>query len=145
MPKTPAERKAKYRASAKGIANTLAYRETNKKRAKELYELNKVEILEKVAIYRDNNREKLNARQRDYNKTPAGLRAITINGWIQNGIIDPDLSAVYDYYINQTNCMICDKVYLKTSDRNLDHDHTINGGDNIRYICCMRCNVHVVR
>ena len=61
--------------------------------------------------------------------------------WIDIGIIDEDLSGVYNYFILETNCMICNKEYNKSFKRCLDHDHDTG---EIRYICCTSCNLHVV-
>jgi hypothetical protein len=154
--------KANYKASPKGIATALAYREVHREKQKAWREANKEKIsnynknyldsdekIEKHKIsakkYYDINKEKLNEQSRIYQQTPEGIKKQRINKWVRQGIIDPDLSLVYDYLITQMNCMICDKVYLNSQDRQLDHDHTINDGDNIRYICCGLCNRFVVR
>ena len=57
-------------------------------------------------------------------------------------MIDEDLSAVYDYLIKETNCMICFKEYKDSQDRCLDHDHETG---EIRYICCQNCNGHFLK
>jgi len=56
--------------------------------------------------------------------------------------IDEDLSAVYDFLIEQTHCMICYKEFKDSLDRHLDQDHQTG---EIRYICCRYCNVHLLR
>ena len=60
--------------------------------------------------------------------------------WKKQGIIDGDYDALYDYVLNEKNCMICKKEYKNSRDRQLDHDHSITDDDNIRYICCQYCN-----
>ena len=60
-----------------------------------------------------------------------------INNWKQLGIVDGDLKAVYDTYIKEKNCWICDKEFLSNRHRHLDHDHFTG---EIRYICCPKCN-----
>tara|TARA_R110002012_G_scaffold265573_1_gene448958 strand:+ start:48 stop:410 length:363 start_codon:yes stop_codon:yes gene_type:complete len=62
---------------------------------------------------------------------------MTISRWKFRGVIDTDFDLLYDYYIKQTNCMICDIKFKDTRDRHLDHDH-ITG--EVRYICCQKCN-----
>ena len=64
--------------------------------------------------------------------------------WKFIGIIDTDLSTVYDYFITQTHCWICDMKYNKSYFRCLDHDHDEKVYNNIRYICCNDCNLRVV-
>ena len=67
--------------------------------------------------------------------------------WKFNGIIEDDWDGLYEYFITQTNCWICDKVYNndKHYDRRcLDHDHDLLDEPNIRYICCGYCNIHIV-
>ena len=44
--------------------------------------------------------------KKKYTSSPKGIRTSVINNWKQQGIIDEDLSAVYDYYIEETNCMM---------------------------------------
>ena len=70
--------------------------------------------------------------------------------WKSRGVIveNNNWRGLYDYFITQTNCWICDKVYNKdnTMDRRcLDHDHDLFDEPNIRYICCHYCNLHIVK
>lgn len=92
--------------------------------------------------YYENNKEKENEKCKKYNQTPKGIKSRIISHWKERGIIDEDLDAVYDYYVKQTNCMICLKKYKDNFDRCLDHDHTTG---EIRYICCRNCNSHFLR
>ena len=69
-------------------------------------------------------------------------KSMRISDWKRNGIIDEDLSAVYDYYKKETKCMICFKEYKNSKDRHLDHDHDTG---EIRYICCNNCNINFLR
>ena len=72
---------------------------------------------------------------------------VIIAGWRFRGIIDPDLKSVYDYFITQTNCWICDKEYnkdIQMDRRCLDHDHDLTDEPNIRYICCGYCNFNII-
>ena len=97
---------------------------------------------EKEAIrnkkWRDNNNEYF----KEYNQTSKGKKSMMINSWKQSGIIDEDLYAVYDYYVKETNCWICQNKFKDSRDRHLDHDH-LSG--EIRYICCRNCNTGLLR
>ena len=44
---------------------------------------------------------------------------------------------VYYEYIHATNCELCDKTFIKSIDRQLDHNHETG---YIRNILCNRCN-----
>tara|TARA_R110002074_G_scaffold166567_1_gene327254 strand:- start:131 stop:514 length:384 start_codon:yes stop_codon:yes gene_type:complete len=90
---------------------------------------------------KETNREARKAARDKYAKSPKGIKNNKVTGWRTAGIIDEDLNAVYDYYILETNCMICNKEYKNSKDRCLDHHHQEG---YIRYICCNFCNVHVV-
>ena len=90
---------------------------------------------------KETKRESRKACRLKYAKTPKGIKSARLNSWRIAGVIDGDISAVYDYYKLETNCMICNKEYKNTKDRCLDHNHETG---EIRYICCNYCNVHVV-
>ena len=72
---------------------------------------NKEKLKEAKRLYNFNNKEKINEKQRNYIKTPEGKKANRITQWKSVGVIAEDLGAVYDYYILETNCMICNKKY----------------------------------
>ena len=99
-------------------------------------------ILEKDRLYYIKNKEAISEKDRLYNKTPNGLKQRKINGWKRLGIIDGDFSSLYDYFILQTNCNICLKLFKNSPDRHLDHDHDITDDSNVRYILCRTCNCH---
>jgi len=129
----------------------------NRKEADIRYrEKNRLKIREQADKYYKNNKEKINNRRKDYVKiynqkvkdNPNVIKSKLITKWTKRGIIDPDLSLVYDYSLTQTHCWICDKEYnnINHMDRRcLDHDHTLIDEPNIRYICCVGCNIHVIR
>ena len=64
----------------------------------------------------------------------------TIKAWKRIGIKfynKEDEDYIYDYYINTTHCENCNKVFLNTIDRQLDHCHLLN---EIRGVICRTCN-----
>ena len=88
--------------------------------------------------YKNPNKAK---HQKKYGESPTGKKFYTLKNWKKRGINDDDIDSVYDYYLLQTNCMICNKEFKNSRDRHLDHDHDTG---EIRYICCNFCNSHVV-
>tara|TARA_R110000851_G_scaffold332462_1_gene508761 strand:+ start:12 stop:398 length:387 start_codon:yes stop_codon:yes gene_type:complete len=110
---------------------------------KKYFENNKEKIAERQKKYYENNLEKI----KEYNQSPKRIKDKRISNWRRSGIIDPDLKSVYDYFITQTNCWICDKEYNKVNKmdlRCLDHDHDLTDEPNIRYICCNYCNLNII-
>lgn len=87
-------------------------------------------------------KEQMKLYHKEWRQTPKGIKLNMINNWKQKGIIDDDLDAVYDYYIKETNCWICDNKFKNSKDRQLDHDHKTG---EIRYICCRDCNSNLLR
>jgi hypothetical protein len=62
--------------------------------------------------------------------------------WETRGMIfvdDEYFEYVYNEYIHTTNCDLCNKEFLKSLDRQLDHEHETG---EIRNIVCNRCNQH---
>ena len=65
-----------------------------------------------------------------------------ISRWISKGIVDSDWDSVYEEYIKQTHCWICNREYdFKKIRRCLDHNHETG---EIRYIVCNPCNIHII-
>tara|TARA_R110000824_G_C14657270_1_gene617391 strand:- start:19 stop:459 length:441 start_codon:yes stop_codon:yes gene_type:complete len=135
----------------------LYFKEYNQKNKEKIslkqsnyYQKNKEKILIRTRNFYEKNKEKINKRRKEYSQhyskiycqTEKGIKNSRINKWKQRGIIDEDLSAVYDYYIKQPQCMICLKEYKDSYDRCLDHDHQTG---EIRYICCRYCNTNFLR
>ena len=61
--------------------------------------------------------------------------------WKRNGMIfvdDAHFEYVYDEYIHATHSDLCNKVFLKTQDRQLDHCYDTCEPRNV--VCC-RCNL----
>jgi len=89
--------------------------------------------------YYENNKEKI----KEYQKTsPKHYKTNTIKNWKSHGIIDTDYDALFEVYIKQTHCWVCDKEYVKRNDKHLDHDHDTG---EVRYICCGRCNTYLLK
>ena len=115
---------------------------------KKWYDNNKEKIAKQQKQYRDANKEIIAEQQKQYKIDNHKFR--TIHKWKYQGIIveDDDWDCLYEYFITQTNCWICDKVYnndIITDRRCLDHDHNLLDEPNIRYICCQYCNLHIVK
>tara|TARA_R110000850_G_C9576565_1_gene425621 strand:+ start:42 stop:464 length:423 start_codon:yes stop_codon:yes gene_type:complete len=126
------------------------YRIDNKEKIKQYgkqYNIdNKKQIAENKKQYNIDNKETIVENRKQYRKN--NDKQLTINRWKKYGIIDDDYDGLYDYFITQTNCWICDKVYnkdIKYDIRCLDHDHDITDDSNVRYICCSYCNRHIIK
>jgi len=109
------------------------------------YQKNKEKHLARCKKYYEKNKEHIINKERvrsvQYRQSAQGKKTKKIIQWRLIGIIDEDLSAVYDYLIKQTHCMICLKEYINSKERNLDHDHQTG---EIRYICCRSCNTNLL-
>ena len=83
-----------------------------------------------------------NKRQKKYKASPKGKKRSKICGWRHQGIKDADFDALHAFVLGETNCMICDKKYENSQDRQVDHDHD---DGSVRYICCRNCNSNYLR
>ena len=116
----------------------MSYSKEKKKLYNKNYkQKNKEAIKEYNKNYKQKNKEAVKEYKKEYNQSEKGVKTRIISHWKSRGILDEDLSAVYDYYIKQTHCMICLIEYKDSFDRCLDHDHETG---EIRYICCRHCN-----
>ena len=60
--------------------------------------------------------------------------------WKRNGMIfldDEHFEYIYNEYIHETHCDLCNKQFIKSQDRQLDHNHKTG---EIRNIVCQKCN-----
>ena len=110
---------------------------------------------EKMKEYREKNKARQREYERkyrekdsrveymkDYRKTPIGHKSNKIGSWKKYGIrCDGAWEEVYEWHSCSTNCDICNKPFLTSKDKCLDHDHHLDGY-NIRGILCQRCNNH---
>jgi len=95
-------------------------------------------------VYYDKNRERLLKYKTNWSNTPNGLKSHSIANWKYIGIIADDYDEWYEKYINCNECNFCGKEFKNTSNKHLDHNHTINDCENIRGVLCCKCNVRDV-
>ncbi len=135
------EYQEKYRQNEEAMAKKSKYmREYNKKYLPEWFKnpVNFEKRKQYIKKYHLKNKEKIREYQKEYYKQPKGRKLMRMANWRQIGIKDTDLDSVYDIYVNETNCWICDKKFKDARERHLDHCHETG---EIRYICCRTCNI----
>jgi len=92
--------------------------------------------------FRENNREFLRQRSKEYRQTSRYKEVSKIHIWKKRGIrCDEEWGEVYDWWLNAKTCDICDKEFVNSKDRCLDHDHILEGY-NVRGILCKKCNYY---
>jgi len=82
------------------------------------------------------------AYKKKYIKTPNGIKNRIVCHWRDSGLKDNDIDALYEKYLNTTNCELCN-VKLCTGIKGsnfkcMDHDHTTG---HFRNVVCNSCNV----
>tara|TARA_R110000823_G_scaffold181783_2_gene314086 strand:- start:387 stop:830 length:444 start_codon:yes stop_codon:yes gene_type:complete len=136
-----------FEASRNRCLYQRQYRIKNKERIQqqqaEYYIKNKSKINKLRKEYYIKHRERELSRQKVYNKTPAGVKAMRLANWRRSGLIDLDIDQLYDEFLGATNCDKCD--VLLTTDQTttkttkvLDHDHE---SGCFRAVLCNSCNV----
>ena len=58
--------------------------------------------------------------------------------WIRKGLIMDNFEEIYQKYIYATNCELCDKKFIKSNDRQMEHNHKTG---EFRNIVCRKCNL----
>ena len=103
--------------------------------------LQKKQRAESMKKYQEKNKERLNDYWKEYRQSDRGKQVMRINNWKQIGVKDADFTSLYNTYIKETHCWICGCEYSRPRQRHLDHDHKTG---EVRYICCMTCNIKVL-
>ena len=117
-------------------------REEKLAQRKEYRDANKEKLAKEFKEWYDINREGTYARAKKWKENNPDKCKIT--KWKLNGIIDGDFDLLYEVYIKENNCWICGVYFCVSNHRCLDHDHDIKDDDNVRYICCRNCNIHII-
>ena len=61
----------------------------------------------------------------------------TKSNWKKHGLIMDNFEEIYKRYIYATHCELCNKEFVKSLDRQMEHDHKTG---EFRNIVCTRCN-----
>ncbi len=116
------------------------YTERKKEYMKEYYQKNKDKMKQNSLNNYNKNRAERIKYHREYYKSLKGGLQWSVYSWRWQGIeCNSEWEEVYEWYSNTTNCYICDKLFVKSIDKCLDHDHELQGY-NIRGILCQKCN-----
>tara|TARA_R110000803_G_scaffold17616_1_gene47444 strand:+ start:592 stop:1014 length:423 start_codon:yes stop_codon:yes gene_type:complete len=126
------------------VAYSKKYREKNRQKIADKMKIyrenNKIKKADYLKIYRKNNKQKIAEKKKIYHQTPKSKKSHRISKWKHRGIITDDYDYWYELYIEQNHCWHCEKEFIDSRDRNLDHNHSITDRENIRGILCRTCN-----
>jgi len=114
-----------------GIPMILTAKEKNK-----IYSKGRVGLKK---IYDDSRKHVRQAK----NQSPESVIGRRHRDWTTRGVIfksNEDREYWYDRYVKSEKCEVCNKEYKDSSDRCLDHDHSITDSPNVRQIICRGCN-----
>jgi hypothetical protein len=98
--------------------------------------------------YREKNKDKISEEKKkhyqehkeeikEYNQTPAAIKARIIAYWKLRGLIHPDYDELYELYLNCKHCEVCRKEFIDSFDKCMDHCHETG---LFRQILCRSCN-----
>jgi hypothetical protein len=114
----------------------------NKEKKKEYYEENKEKILTQKKLYyeEEENKERAKRWQREYTKSPQGIKAYRLSDWRKSGLIHDDIDELYERYIEATHCEECEEEFVNdrgAKQRCMDHCHE---SGLFRNFLCKNCN-----
>ena len=142
MPDTKKQYDDRYLAKLK--ADPIRYKkyvDNEKKRSVERYAKLKADPV-KHRKKKDNDNKNRNDK---YQSDAEFRKKRIINKWKSRGIFDADFDSLYEMFIEQTNCWICQEEFKEKGDRCMDHDHSIEDAPNVRFVCCRDCNMHILK
>ena len=142
MPQTREERLLKLKEwRDKNKEHRAQYKKDNRERDNQirraLRKSRKEEEYNKNHEYYILNKERICQRSTDYLKTENGIKSRMIRGWKKCGIKDGDYESLYEYYLSESECPICNHNFSKYN-KVLDHDHKTG---EIRMVLCQMCNL----
>ena len=123
------------------------YRQNNKEKLnlqkKQYWKDNKEKFNEQNKQRYQDNKEEYKEKIKLYQQTPLGKKSKRISTWKRLGLKCDDYDAIYDRYINTTNCDDCKCIltidrYNTYTTKCMDHDHETGF---FRNILCNLCNI----
>ena len=89
--------------------------------------------------YREENKEREKKRQAEYRKSGKYKKTTTISGWKYRGLIADDYDAIYERWLNTTECDYCKKpIEQRKGSKVMDHCHKTK---KFRNVLCHDCNI----
>tara|TARA_R100000353_G_scaffold113014_2_gene80941 strand:- start:820 stop:1383 length:564 start_codon:yes stop_codon:yes gene_type:complete len=136
------EYQKKYRQNPEAMERKKKFmRERSAEYSKRYRERHPDKAKQSAIKWQVDNAERWKKYQLEYRKRPSVKKATRIANWKQIGVKDHHFSELYEYYIKETNCMICGEEFKTHRHRHLDHDHETG---EVRYICCAKCNTKLL-
>ena len=136
----------KEKISEKKKENYQKNKETRIESMKKYYEQNKEAIKVCKKKWAQENKDKINESRREWTKTPSGIKSNRIGNWKSRGVICEDWDALYENYINTTNCENCNVELTEGAQcptrKALDHSHETG---EFRAVVCDKCNLNILR
>ena len=107
---------------------------------REYYQRNKERHNASMKEWRDKNKDYMKNYSYSWKRSEKGYKSQTISCWKGRGInCDEEWDEVFDWWLNAKTCNICDKEFVISTDKCLDHDHILEGY-NVRGVLCQKCN-----